>query len=86
MDFVAYVENQFGASLERFSSVKRFKIDGGGEYQGAELSRFFKTKGITYETTPPYSHESNGVAERYNRTVITDTRLMINSNTATRRL
>ncbi|KAI1006238.1 hypothetical protein K3495_g1988 [Podosphaera aphanis] len=46
---------------------KSFRPDNGGEYVNATLSKFFKENGINRHPTPPYSPESNGVAERLNR-------------------
>ena len=57
--------------------ILRFRTDNGGEYVNKELEQFFTTEGITHELTPPYSHESNGVAERFNRTIITMARGML---------
>jgi len=51
--------------------VLRFRTDGGGEYVNKDLIKFFKDKGIIHELTPPYSHESNGIAEHFNRTIVT---------------
>jgi transposase InsO family protein len=59
-------------------SILRFRTDNGGEYVNKELEGFFQSKGIIHELTPAYSHESNGVAERYNRTIVTMVRGMIN--------
>jgi transposase InsO family protein len=59
-------------------NILRFRTDNGGEYVNKELEGFFQSKGIIHELTPAYSHESNGVAERYNRTIVTMVRGMIN--------
>jgi len=34
-------------------------------------------QGIVHDLSPAYSHESNGVSERYNRTIITAARLLL---------
>lgn len=61
----------------RGNVVLRWRNDGGGEYINDELDSFFGSEGIKQEVTPPYSHESNGVAERYNRSLITLVRALI---------
>jgi transposase InsO family protein len=48
---------------------KAFRTDNGGEYVTKDLKGFFELKGIIHEFTPPYSPESNGVAERLNQTI-----------------
>jgi transposase InsO family protein len=59
----AEVENQ----LER--KIKRLRSDCGGEYFSSDLSDFWVEHGIIHESTPPYSPQSNGVAENKNRTL-----------------
>lgn len=52
---------------------KRVKVvcsDGGKEYTGGALTGWLRDKGITHQTTTPYTPQQNGDAERYNRTVI----------------
>jgi len=49
--------------------------DNGGEYVEADI--FFKDKGIRHIRILPYSYQSNGVAERYNRTIQTMVRSML---------
>ena len=46
---------------------KKVRSDRGGEY--LLLNKFCEKEGIIHEVTPPYSPESNGVAERKNRTL-----------------
>ena len=70
-NFLRYVERQFDAK------VKRFRSDNGGEYNSGELQSIFKQNGIVHETSPPYFHEANGTAERFNRTITTAARAMI---------
>ena len=61
--YKAEVENQ----LEK--KIKRLRSDRGGEYISHEFSQFCAEHGIVHEVTPPYSPQSNGVAERKNRTL-----------------
>ena len=43
--------------------------DRGGEYISNDFSQFCAEHDIIHEVTPPYSPQSNGVAERKNRTL-----------------
>ena len=61
--YKAQVENQ----LER--KIKRLRDDHGGEYISNDFSQFCAEHGIIHEVTPPYSPQSNGVAEKKNRTL-----------------
>ena len=61
--YKAEVENQ----LEK--KIKRLRSDRGGEYFSNVFDEFCKEQGIIHERTPPYSPQSNGVAERKNRTL-----------------
>ena len=66
----AEVENQSG------HRVKYLRTDGGGEYE-REVKKFLHTTGVKHEPAPPYTHESNGMAERLNRTLNTSARAML---------
>jgi hypothetical protein len=59
--YKAEVENQLSRK------IKRVRSDRGGEY--ISFNDFCEKEGIIHEVTPPYSPESNGVAERKNRTL-----------------
>ena len=61
--YKAEVENQ----LER--KIKRLRSDRGGEYFSNVFDEFCVEHGIIHERTPPFSPQSNGIAERKNRTL-----------------
>jgi transposase InsO family protein len=61
--YKAEVENQLEKKIKRFSS------DRGGEYFSNEFDLFCAKHGIIHERMPPYSPQSNGVAERKNCTL-----------------
>jgi transposase InsO family protein len=61
--YKAEVENQ----VEK--KIKRFRSDCGGKYFSNEFDLFCAEHGIIHERTSPYSSQSNGVAERKNRTL-----------------
>ena len=53
--------------------IKYLRADGGSEYEG-DLTPVLSEMGIQHEPTVPYSPQSNGKAERLNRTLKTFTR------------
>ena len=57
--------------------IKRFRTDNGGEYVNAEMLKVLTRFGIKHDRTRAYPHESKGIVERYNRTIITATRPML---------
>ena len=62
-NYKAKAENQ----LDR--KIKRLRSDRGGEYFSNEFDLFCVEHSIIHERTRPYSPQSNGVAERKNRTL-----------------
>jgi len=62
-EWKAMVENESGEKLVKF------RTDNGGEFCGNSLSEWLSMKGVKHELTPPRSPQSNGVAERMNRTL-----------------
>ena len=61
---------KFQLQFERQNNVKikTFHSDNGGEY--TPISDYAKSIGMRHTTTSPYTPESNGIAERLNRTLI----------------
>lgn len=72
--FKAEVENQ----IER--KIKRLHDNHQGEYMSNELSQFCAEHGIIHEVTPPYSPQTNEVAERKNRTLTDLVNAMLESS------
>ena len=58
-------------------TVRAVRTDRGTEYVNSELQTFFTNKGILHSLTAPYNPEQNGVAERFNRTLMEKVRAML---------
>ena len=71
VDYINVVENLTG------KKIKTVVCDNGKEYMNANIYRLFREKGITMKPCPPYVHELNGVAERYNRSVMDTARCLL---------
>lgn len=69
--FCLMVENQTDRK------IKVLRTDNGGEYCNERLRNFLQSRGIKHELTVPYTPEQNGVAERYNRTILEKVRSML---------
>ena len=69
---VFYKFQEFKAKVEAQSKEKvlTLRSDNGGEYIGKDLQEFCKNNGITHVFSSPYAPNQNGVAERFNRTMI----------------
>jgi transposase InsO family protein len=57
--------------------VKIIRTDRGKEYEG-KFQRFIRREGIVHQRSAAYTPEQNGVAERYNRTLIERIRALLN--------
>ena len=80
MDFVKECKTQAQVTVSTITGgILRFRTDGSGEYVNKELREFFQSEGIIHEMSPPYSHESNGIAEQFNRTITTMARAMLSN-------
>lgn len=79
------IENFFAmVNTQHNATPIAIRTDGGGEYANQKVSNFLRKKGTQHQITPAYSHESNGLAERVNRTVVTDARTMIANDNDTK--
>jgi hypothetical protein len=67
--------------LRHGKDIKWVRLDNGGEYGSSELNVYVKSKGIWFQPTVPYSPESNGVAERMNRTLMAKVRAILTDST-----
>jgi hypothetical protein len=63
--FYNLVETQFS------TKIKKLKTDNGGEYVNKEITTFLETDGIIHDLSTPYAHESIGLPNYMNRTIVT---------------
>lgn len=69
--FLRMIKTQFD------TTIKVLQTDNGGEYANSDVENFLMEMGIVIKNSPAYSHESNGTAERFNQTIITNARTML---------
>lgn len=70
-DYKAWAENVTG---QRLTAVR---TDNGGEFINNATDHFLRQHGITRQVTTPYTSSQNGVAERFNRTIMDTVRSML---------
>ena len=58
-------------------SVKILRTDNGGEFTSSEFESYLKKEGIKHQFTIPKCPEQNGVAERFNKTLVEMVRSML---------
>jgi transposase InsO family protein len=71
--YKAEVETQLEKKIERLRS------DRGGEYFSNDFDLFCAEHGIIHERMPPYSPQSNGIAERKNCTLSDSVNAMLDT-------
>jgi len=60
--------------------VKIIRTDNGGEYTSNEFESFLSNEGIVHQKTIPKTPEQNGVAERFNRTIMETVRCLLSDS------
>jgi transposase InsO family protein len=60
--------------------VKRLHTDNGMEFCSNEFKAYCKSQGIVRHYTIPYAPQQNGVAKRWNRTIISKARCMLSNS------
>ena len=78
--YKAEAENQ----LKR--KIKILRSDRGGEYITNDMSGFCQEDNIIHEVTAPYTHQSNGVTEQKNKTLMDIVNCMLISSDAPKNL
>ncbi|CAI6003699.1 unnamed protein product [Closterium sp. NIES-65] len=70
-DAAAAIKEDWLPMVERQAMrlVKVLRSDRGGEFLGAEFTKFLKRNGIRHQLTCPGTPQQNGIAERANRTI-----------------
>jgi len=71
IEFINTVENITG------KKIKRLRYDNGKEYVNKDISRLAREKEINLDLCPPYVHQLNGTAERYNRSIMDTVRYLL---------
>lgn len=71
VEYIHLMENQTG------KKIKLVQCDNGTEYLNKDFYKLAKDKGIYLRSCPLYTYELNGVAERYNRTIMNRARCLL---------
>ncbi|GAA5960911.1 hypothetical protein JCM21900_000562 [Sporobolomyces salmonicolor] len=76
-DFEAFKRFKAAAETESGRKLQRFHSDNGGEYSSLAFCAYLDKHGVAFESPPPYSPASNGVAEPVNRSILEGIRAML---------
>ena len=68
---------KFLADSAAFGTVKRLRLDNGGEFVSGMFKALLSANKIKHETSAPYSPHQNGTAERHWRTLFEMGRCML---------
>ena len=68
--FDQFINHKLLIETQSGKKLKILRSDGGGEYINAEMHEYLAENGIRHETTTAETPQQNGVAERYNRTLL----------------
>lgn len=86
---VCYLMKEKSEAIEKFKmyiamvetkherKIKNLKCDNGGEYTSNQFQEICNQKGISVHFTIPHTPQQNGVAERFNRTIMEKARCLI---------
>lgn len=69
--YLAMIKTKFSCN------IKHLRCDNGGEYISKNFKELCQKEGIEVQYTIPYNPQQNGIAERYNRTVMERARCLI---------
>lgn len=75
--FEKFIEFKNRRENELGSKIKAVRTYNGREFVNQKFLDLFKSNGIHHQRTVPYSPQSNGVAERANRTLLDQARTML---------
>ena len=75
-EYVSIMENYCGKKLKKLS-IKTLRSDNGGEYTSNKFVKYCSEIGVSREFSTAYCPEQNGVAERFNRTIVESARSML---------
>ncbi|MHB1955506.1 MAG: DDE-type integrase/transposase/recombinase, partial [Sulfobacillus sp.] len=67
----------YKALTAKIGTIQTLRSDQGGEYMGHDFQAYLQRHGIEHRPSPAYTPEFNGVAERFNRTILNMVRSML---------
>ena len=62
----SFIEMVKWCEVQTASTLTSVHSDRSGEYMGLALQSFFRTHGVTHQTSAPHTPQQNGRTERFN--------------------
>ena len=78
--YSVFLEWKSQVERSKDTKLKKLRSDNGGEYISDEFESYLKKEGIIHQRTVRKTPEQNGVAERFNRTVVEAIRSMLSES------